>query len=65
MKLFIVTFCFMVALAVATCLAMTLTVLGVEHGAPTGFTVFMSAFTGLAGYLTVMLPIAFYRAHSK
>lgn len=65
MKLLLVTLCFMVALAVATYCAMTLTVLGIEHQAPQMFTIVMAAFTGLAAFMTVMLPIAFYRAHSK
>lgn len=65
MKLNIATFCFMVALAVATYCAMFITIVAVEHQAPHGFIIVMAAFTGLAAFMTIALPIAFHRAHSK
>lgn len=65
MKLNLVTFCFMVALAVATYCGMFITTVAVEHQAPHAFIIVMSAFTGLAAFMTIALPIAFHRAHSK
>jgi len=65
MKLNIVTFLFMVALAVATYCAMFITTMAVEHQAPHAFIIVMSAFTALAAFMTIALPIAFHRAHSK
>ena len=65
MKLLFVTVCFMVALAVATCCAMFITTVAVEHQAPHGFIIVMSGFTALAAFMTIALPVAFHRAHSK
>ena len=65
MKLLFVTICFMAALAVATSCAMFITTVAVEHSAPHGFIIVMSAFTALTAFMTVALPIAFHRAHSK
>ncbi len=65
MKLILVTLAFMAALAVATYCAMFITTVAVEHQAPHGFIIVMAAFTGLAAFMTVALPIAFHRAHSK
>ena len=65
MKLLFVTVCFMVALAVATCCALFITTVAVEHHAPHAFIIVMAAFTGLAAFMTVALPVAFHRAHSK
>ena len=65
MKLMLVTFLFMVALAVATYCALFITTVAVEHQAPDAFIIVMSAFTGLAAFMTVALPVAFHRAHSK
>lgn len=64
-KLNLVTFCFMVALAVATYCALFITTVAVEHHAPHGFIIIMSGFTALAAFMTVALPVAFHRAHSK
>ena len=64
-KLNIVTFCFMVAMAIATSCAMFITTVAVEHQAPHGFIIVMSGFTALAAFMTVALPVAFHRAHSK
>lgn len=65
MKRILVTLAFMVALAVATHCALFITMVAVEHDAPHAFIIVMAAFTGLAAFMTVMLPIAFYRAHSS
>lgn len=65
MKLNIVTFMFMVALAVATSCAMFITTVAVEHSAPHGFIIIMSGFTALTAFMTIALPVAFHRAHSK
>lgn len=65
MKLNIVTFLFMVALAVATYCALFITTVAVEHEAPHAFIIIMSGFTALTAFMTVALPIAFHRAHSK
>lgn len=65
MKLTTITLCFMVALAVATYCALFITTVAVEHHAPHGFIIVMSGFTALAAFMTVALPIAFHRAHSK
>lgn len=65
MKLLLVTLCFMVALAVATYCALFITMVAVEHQAPHAFIIIMAAFTGLAAFMTVVLPCAFYRAHSS
>lgn len=61
----LVTFLFMVAMAIATSCAMFITTVAVEHQAPHAFIIVMSAFTGLAAFMTVALPVAFHRAHSK
>jgi len=65
MKLNIATICFMAALAIATSCALFITTVAVEHQAPHAFIIVMSAFTGLAAFMTLALPIAFHRAHSK
>lgn len=65
MKLFIVTSLFMTALAVATYCALFITTVAVEHQAPDAFIIVMSGFTALTAVMTVMLPIAFYRAHTS
>lgn len=65
MKLSLVTFLFMVALAVATYCALFITTVAVEHSAPHGFIIVMSGFTALAAFMTIALPVAFHRAHSK
>ena len=64
-KLSLVTFLFMAALAIATYCALFITTVAVEHDAPHAFIIVMSAFTGLAAFMTIALPIAFHRAHSK
>lgn len=65
MKLLLVTFLFMLALAIATYCAMFITTVAVEHQAPHAFIIVMAAFTGLAAFMTIALPVAFHRAHSK
>lgn len=65
MKLILVTLTFMVVLAVATYCVAFITTVAVEHQAPHGFIIVMSGFTALAAFMTVALPIAFHRAHSK
>lgn len=65
MKLNLVTFLFMVALAVATYCAVFITTVAVEHEAPHAFIIIMSGFTALTAFMTVALPVAFHRAHSK
>ncbi len=65
MKLNIVTFLFMVALAVATYCALFITTVAVEHQAPHAFIIIMSGFTALTAFMTIALPVAFHRAHSK
>lgn len=61
----LVTFLFMVALAVATYCALFITTVAVEYQAPHAFIIVMSAFTALTAFMTIALPIAFHRAHSK
>lgn len=65
MKLILVTLAFMAALSVATSCALFITTVAVEHDAPHGFIIIMSGFTALAAFMTVALPVAFHRAHSK
>ena len=65
MKLNIVTFCFMAALAIATYCAMYITTVAVEYQAPHAFIIIMSGFTALTAFMTIALPCAFHRAHSK
>lgn len=65
MKLNIATFLFMVALAVATYCAIFITTVAVEHSAPHAFIIIMSGFTALTAFMTIALPVAFHRAHSK
>ena len=64
-KLSLVTFLFMAALAVATSCAMFITTVAVEHHALHAFIIIMSGFTALTAFMTIALPVAFHRAHSK
>lgn len=65
MKLNLVTLAFMTALAIATYCALFITTVAVEHQAPHAFIIIMSGFTALTAFMTIALPIAFHRAHSK